>query len=215
MKPVDAEAQKAFEELVGQRRFVYHIMTKDRYRNAVLCGHLASRNALGNVRNDYAIKNLVAIRSGIQIDDDTGILDTVPFYLTPRQPMFCRLVREGRVKAEDLMALGFDFDALHERYKHWLFTSNPAYEGSRLLGRWDAKGELGWEMLLRWWWNSDSDVQEEKLRCSFLRQAELLVKSPVDLDDVHHIVVHSGSRALHDLEIAGKVVTQIVGIFDW
>ena len=215
MRSAPLETQTLFAALIGERRFIYHIMTQEKFAAAVAEGELVARSRLNRLRNDYAMGDLIQLRARIWLDAATMVPDTVPFYLTPRQPMFCRLVREGRVRADELVALGFDFDELHPRYDHWLFTSNPAYDGATKLGTWEAKGWLPWDVLMRWWWNSDDEPKEDKLRQSFLRQAELLVRGPVSLADLDHVVVHSSAAARSISALDQKRVVQIAGVFDW
>lgn len=206
---------KSFQALVSARRYVYHILHVPCWQSVRKQGQLVSRNALGPIKDDYAMPELIVARSSMSVTDGIQVNDMVPFYLTPRQPMFCRLIREKVVEPMRLVAIGFDFERLFRHYPHWLFTSNPAYPGSRLLGNWEARHELAWDVLERWWWNCDDDPKEEKLRLSFLRQAELLVRGPVMLTDVGHVIVDSTTALESELGDWLDRVIEIPGVFEW
>ncbi len=57
------------------------------------------------------------------------------------------------------------------------------------------------------------DVQEKLT--PHVRQAELLVRGPVSLADLDHVVVHSSAAARSISALDQKRVVQIAGVFDW
>lgn len=214
MKIPSREAVEAFQGLVSSRRYIYHICTSVRFEKICQCREIRSRNSLGPIDDDYALDSLVRLRAGIRLPDGRFLNDTIPFYFTPRQPMFSRLIREEKARPEEIIAIGFDFENLKSKYRHWLFSTNPAYEGATYLGDWSQRASLHWDVLEKWHWNSDAAPKEEKIRESWKRQAEIVLEAPVSLWDSAHVVVDKKSRLGDSLEWC-SCVYEIEGIFEW
>lgn len=207
------DAQACYQELLARRRYVYHLLTVERWK-AVISGRsaLRSRNQLGSLAANYALPLLVTLRGQVRLRPSLTANDAVPFYLTPRTPMFCRMVREGRMRPGDVLAIGFDLELRQNHYEHWLFNSNPAYAGSVLLGSWRERGRLDWEVLEAWDWLREGMEATEQTRWAFCRQAEVLIAPPVEIADADHIVVDSNSILCASTTLGLKVI-EIPGVF--
>jgi hypothetical protein len=208
-----SSAHVLYRQLVAKHRYIYHVVTVERWR-AILLGEraLRSRNELGSRAENYALPALVALRGKVPLGPSFSANDAVPFYLTPRTPMFCRMVREGRVRREEVIAIGFDFEQLHNKYEHWLFSSNPAYVGSALLGTWRECERVDWAILEAWDWSREGIEEHEQLRWTFSRQAELLVMPPVAIADADHIIVDMESTSFMAGTVGLKVI-EVPGVF--
>lgn len=191
--------------LVRQRKFVYHIVTLDVLRLILEDGIIKPRAA--GVCNNYANAELIEKRSHIVLPGEQRLCDAVPFYLSPRQPMFCRLVRERRLTSADIFALGFNFDTLitQTEAQYILMTTNPAYSGARCLRSWEERFCLEWETLCRWRWNCDNETKRVKRLKSAARQAEVDVFSAIPFSLLDHIVVDASMPRV-DEQLCRKVV---------
>ena len=175
--------------LVRKRRFVYHILSGDILESVLQNGKKLQPRRLGYV-NGYANPSLVKNRGAFIIDRGLSLNDAVPFYLSPRQPMFCRLVREKRLSSFDIVALGYDFDQIRATLnpQYALFSTNPVYDGCLRLADWDARDQLDWNRLCAWRWNNDTDPKVTKRAKSAIRQAELDIFSSIPLQLLAHVV---------------------------
>jgi len=206
-------AEVRYQQLVAQRRYIYHVLSVERW-NAVLSGQraLRSRNELGALAENYALPVLVTLRGKVLLRPFFSANDAVPFYLTPRTPMFCRMIREGRMRREDVVAIGFDFELCQDKYEHWLFNSNPAYEGCELVGPWHERWRLDWGVLEAWDWVRDGLGIADQARWTFCRQAEALVVPPVSIADADHLVVDANSVISRSHNVGLKLI-EIPGVF--
>ncbi len=176
--------------IVGRQRYVYHILTDTVMSRITDGGGLILPRNKGT-SNEYSNPELVSRRSDMVLSDGLRLHDAVPFYLSPRQPMFCRLVREGFCTSRNIIAVGYDFESLIETLsaRYVLFTTNPVYDGCRQLSSWKDREELDWRCLRDWRWNDDADSKDTKLRKSANRQAEVDIFCSVPLALADHVVV--------------------------
>ena len=200
-----------YRVLVSSRRFAYHILTRERFATIAEGDRaLRSRNELGTAALNYALPKLVQLRD--EIHPKAGVIpnEGVPFYFTPRSPMFCRLVSSMQLGAEDIVAIGVDVERCKLRHQNWLFSSNPVHPDAQYLGSCDERELLAWDVLERWDWRTG--IEEQDMRSAFSRQAELLLSPPVMFDEVDHLVVDNG-RTPPDHLLSSFRVIQIPGIF--
>lgn len=182
-------------KLVSARRYVYHLLSVDALSKVIGSGGVLKPRSMG-VDNPLANRELVRQRTMCVLDEGCMLHETIPFYLSPRQPMFCRLVRMGVLRSSDIVALGFDFEKLRQNVgaPYWFFDSNPVYEGTRRLMSWENRHSLDWAILCAWRWNNDKESRDSKLAKSAIRQAEIDVKGCVPLTAADHMVVDVGYK---------------------
>lgn len=176
-------------EMILEKRYVYHIVSGDVLRRIVFSGGVIFPRGKG-YSNPLANADLVDRRCRFIVAGHFKLKDAVPFYLSPRQPMFCKLVREGKLKSDEIVALGFDFLELIKelRFDYALYTTNPVYPGAELLGGWCDRSMLNWNRLAAWRWNSDGEEKPVKIAKSATRQAEIDIACPIPLRYISHIV---------------------------
>lgn len=176
-------------EMILEKRYVYHIVSGDVLRRIVCSGGVIYPRGKG-YSNPLANADLVDRRCRFIVAGRFNLNDAVPFYLSPRQPMFCKLVRERKLKSEEIVALGFDFLELIEelQFDYALYTTNPVYPEAELLGGWCNRYTLNWNRLAAWRWNSDGEEKSVKIAKSAVRQAEVDIAGPIPLRYISHIV---------------------------
>lgn len=177
-----SESECALRAIVAQRRFVFHLTTIERLLAIAEREIILPRAKLQNLTGgDYADWTLIRRREDFVLPSGLKLNQAVPFYLTPRQPMFFRLLRLHVVRQSDVVAIGVDMIAHGDKLPHWLFDSNPVYEASQCLGDWQNRHELDWDALAAWPWQSSSENVPGRVPPTWKRQAEVVVEHQVNL----------------------------------
>lgn len=193
----------------------FHITTRAAWREIGTDGVLRPRSAL-TIVNDLADPNLVSARQRSRLPTGLRVTDAVPFHVHPVQPMFVRLLVEGRLALEDLIVLEVCPHAPQLRNcDTFAYSTNPAYDEALFLGSWtSALSELGLEGSVPWYSVFDVGLRH---RAMIGRQAEVLITPCVPVNAIQ--VVHrmeggteeeSASRRLFE-----EYARAVEAVHDW
>lgn len=204
MTPHGGEDQVA--ALVGCRRFAFHLTSAAAYERIITEGCLLPRGAIRpSSITSHADPSLVERRGAIRLPSGRSLHEAVPFYLSPRQPMFGRIVRTGALQRGDIVAIMVPASRIVGSINH-LYDSNPAYDRTRHIGTWDDRDALDWRALARWSWLPRLG-DERRSPLTWQRQAELLVEDSVAVTATDRVIVDPASA------IAGFHCISVPGVF--
>lgn len=208
----DSASSENLRRLINKKRYGFHITTRRNAENILQKGALSTRRGLsGNLGEyqDVANNDLIVKRASFLLPGGPSLDYTVPFYLTPRQPMFSRIVRLGHLQSSDVVALIVDLDKYAKSRRHWLFDTNPVYGGAQYLGGWKNKLLLDWTSLENWNWTEDADSGDRPR--TWKRQAEVCVLGSIEVTQISGIVVGHAETLAQERRVNRILIS---GVFD-
>lgn len=164
------------------RADLFHLLTVATLDAVLDDGLLRPRSQ--RVSNDYSRDSLVRTRRHLILDGGVPLVECVPFYLHPLQPMFVDLRRRGRVAAEEVLALAIDSSRLPGLLT---YSTNPAYEGSHRIS---SVGNMDCDPTVYecWGWRQRGlSYLDNDLRMKH-RQGESLFRGSVALDAICTVI---------------------------
>ena len=174
---------------MGEMADVFHLTTVTAWRRICNDGKIRPRSSL-QLQEDNADSDLIAARHRVLLPTGAPLDEAVPFYLHPVQPMFVRLVAQGRLTLGDLAIIEVVPDGDHLiSDEAFVYSTNPAYDDAQFLGGWTAaSSRLVEDIISPWYLVSEVGARH---RAMLHRQAELLVPCEVPISAV---------RSVHRLE---------------